>query len=330
MKKAVFVIISCLILLITGCGQKMQKRTRFMMDTVVTIQAPGGQEVLKAIDKAMDRMDEVDKKFAMLDKDSVIYKFNNFGTPITDPEILKIVSRALKVSELSGGKFDITIFPIVKLWGFYGTMHVPSKQEIKLALKDVGYRNLVLRDGKLTKLRKGTAIDIGGIAKLYCIEECANTLKREGVKNALIDGGGDIYAIGSDSGRPWKVGIKDPRGEGVIAAVDVTDMLVISSGDYERFFEKDGIRYHHLMDPFTGYPSRGLISSTIMCPDPAEADGLSSSVFLLGKDKGFAMLKKLGNVEALVVDEKQDVYYTEGLKDVKIVKVNKPVIPRAE
>jgi FAD:protein FMN transferase len=168
-------------------------------------------------------------------------------------------------------------------------------------LKNVGYKYLVIKDGKLTKTKPGVGIDIGGIAKLYVLEEGANVLKNGGIKSALIDAGGDIYAIGRDNGRDWKIGIRNPRGDGVIGAVDVSDMLVISSGDYERYFEKDGVRYHHIMDPFTGYPARGLSGSTIFCSDPALADGLSSTVFILGKDKGFALAKKLLYFEAVVV-----------------------------
>ncbi len=313
-----------LVFALSGCTGQMQKRTRFMMDTIVTIQVPGGREILPAIDKALDRMEEIGKKFSILDKDAILYKFNNENIPVTDPEIIKIIQRGINVSVLSGGKFDITIYPIMKLWGFYDTMKVPADAAIKKALADVGYKNLVIKNGRLTKLRKGTAVDIGGIAKLYSVEECANTLKKEGVKNALIDAGGDIYAIGKNYGRDWKVGIKDPRGNGVIGVLEVSDMLVISSGDYERFFEEGGVRYHHLMDPATGKPARGLISVTVMCQDPVEADGLSSSIFIMGREKGFEMLKKLGNAEAVVVTEGQEVYYTDGLAGVvSVVKQGK-------
>jgi FAD:protein FMN transferase len=319
------VMIIMILLLAASCGffaPKLQKQTRFLMDTYVTIQAPGGKEVLPVINKALDRMEEVDKKFSMFDPGSILYKFNNKGTPVTDPEIIKVMRRAVHMSGISGGKFDVTVFPLMKLWGFYGTKHVPSKEQIKETLKVVGYRYLVIKDGKMTKLKKGVGVDIGGIAKLYCIEECAGALKKAGIKSALIDAGGDIYAIGKLNGKPWKIGIRDPRSDGVIAALDVSDMLVVSSGDYERFFIQDGVRYHHIMDPFTGYPARGVSSATILCSDPALADGLSATVFLLGRDRAFELAKKLGYFEAVVVTEDQKIYYSEGLgKVTQVVKV---------
>jgi|ERR1035437_4705795 thiamine biosynthesis lipoprotein len=307
------VVTVCAFLIRKFIRPQVQKQTRFMMDTLVTIQVPGGRSVLPAIEKAMDRMEEVDKKFSILDPGSIIYKFNNEGTPVTDPEIIKVMQRAIRVSELSGGKFDVTVYPLMKLWGFYATKHLPTKEEIRETLKIVGYKYLVIKDGKMTKLKKGVGVDIGGIAKLYVVEEGAKVLKKEGIKSALMDAGGDIYAIGTLYGKPWRVGIRDPRGDGVIGGLDVSDMLVVSSGDYERFFMKDGVRYHHIMDPFTGYPARGLSSSTIFCSDPAMADGLSATVFILGKDKGFALAKKLGYFEAVVVTEDQKIYYSEGL-----------------
>jgi len=303
-------------------AEKIQKRTRFLMDTYVTVQAPGGPELLKLIDAALDRMEEVDKKFSVLDPDSILYKFNNYGTPVTDPEIIKIMQRGIHVSEISEGKFDITVFPLLKLWEFYDTKHVPTKEQIKETLKVVGYKYLVIKNGKMTKLKKGVGVDIGGIAKCYCIEECANVLKKEGVKSFLIDAGGDIYAVGKLNGRPWKIGVRDPRSTGVVASVEATDMVVYSSGDYERYFIQDGVRYHHLMDPFTGYPSRGVIGTTIFCMDPVLADGLSSTVFLLGKDRGLALAKKLGYFEAVVITEDRKIYYSEGLgSSIKRMKV---------
>jgi FAD:protein FMN transferase len=324
--KNVFIIFAAaaVVLLAAACGflgEKLQKKTRFLMDTYVTIQVPGGEKEIAIIDKALDRMAEVDRKFSMNDPGSILYEFNNKGTPVTDPEIIRIMKRAVRVSELSGGKFDVTVYPLMKLWGFYDTMRLPSNGEIKQALKNVGYKYLVIKEGKMTKAKKGVAVDIGGIAKLYALEEGANVLKKAGVKTALIDAGGDIYAIGKYKGKDWKVGIRNPRGDGVIGALDVSDMLVISSGDYERYFEKDGVRYHHLMDPATGYPARGLSSVTILCRDPETADGLSAAVFIMGMKKGFELAKKQGNFEAIAVTEDQKVFYSEGLnKDIKVVK----------
>jgi thiamine biosynthesis lipoprotein len=326
-KKAISVCLlaALAVVLVPACGfmgDKLQKKTRFLMDTYVTIQVPGGVKEIALIDKAMDRMEEIDKKFSMNEPGSILYEFNNKGTAVADPEIIKIMKRAVRVSELSGGKFDVTVYPLMKLWGFYDEKKKPSKQEIREVLKTVGYKFLIIKDGKMTSAKKGVQVDIGGIAKLYAVEEGANVLKKAGIKSALIDAGGDIYAIGKYKGKDWKVGIRNPRGDGVIGALDVSDMVVTSSGDYERYFEQDGVRYHHLMDPATGYPARGLSSVTIMCSDPETADGLSAAVFIMGMEKGFALAKKIGTFEAMAVTEDQKIFYSEGLAgSTKVVKV---------
>jgi thiamine biosynthesis lipoprotein len=293
-------------------NDSIRKQSRFLMDTLVTIQVPGDDRVIPVIDKALDRIAEVNKKFDILNPESILWKFNNIGTPVSDPEIIAVVERALRMSELSGGKFDITVYPLMKLYGFYDTMHLPEPDLIKQALTFVGYKNLVIKDGVMTKSKPGVGIDTGGIAKLYGIEEAVKILKKNGITSALIDLGGDVYAMGSKNGQPWKVGVRNPRSNDLIDTVEVTDKFVITSGDYERFFEKDGVRYHHLMDPATGYPARGLISVTIVCPDSSLVDGLSSSIFIMGREKGFELAKKLGSVEVMAITENQEIFYTQG------------------
>lgn len=313
------------IMAISACvlfGESTHKRTRFLMDTYVTIQARGGKEVVQVIDRAMDRMGDIDRRFSIKDPEGEIYRFNYLGIPVTDPEIIKIIKRAVRVSEMSGGKFDVTVYPLMKIWGFYGEKRVPTKREIREALKKVGYKYLVIKDGLLVKTNKDTAIDIGGIAKLFALEEGSKILKESGIKSAIIDVGGDIYATENNADRTWTIGIRNPRGDDLIGSVDVSDMLVVSSGDYERYFERDGVRYHHLMDPLTGYPARGLSSVTVLCEDPETAAGLSAAVFVMGMEKGFELAKRLGTFEVIAVTEDQKVFCSEGIrKDAGVLKV---------
>ncbi|MDD5686537.1 MAG: FAD:protein FMN transferase [Elusimicrobia bacterium] len=301
--------------------EKIQKQTRFLMDTYCAIQVPGNTEVLKIIDKALDRIEEIDRKFNALNPKSPIYEFNNNDVPISDPEIVGLIKICQQVSEQSNGSFDITVYPLVKLWGFYDKdMHVPAAKDIAECLKKIGYKNLLIKDGKLIKIKKYIKIDLGAIAKGYAVEEALKVLKNAGVKSALIDAGGDIYAIGKLKDKPWKVGVRNPRGEGVMGILEVSELSMATSGDYERFFEKDGVRYHHILDPKTGYPARGLMSVTVISPNPTLADAWSTALFVIG-EKGMDIVEKTSIAEAIMVTTENKILYSSGLKEnLKIIK----------
>ena len=304
----------------------VEKETRFMMDTYVTIYAVGPKAITsKAIGLALDRMQEIDTKFNHLNPKSPIYAFNNSGVPITDPEILNLVQVALEFSKKSDGAFDITVAPLVELWGFYGkTYYVPGEQEIKDCLAKVGYQHLILNNGKLEKDVSGTKIDLGGIAKGYALTEAVKILKAQGVTSALIDAGGDVYALGKKGKKMWKVGIKDPRQEGILGYVEVEDLSVLGSGDYERFFIQDGRRYHHIFNPETGYPTEGVASVTLIYPDPIVAQPWTKIPFVWGAKKGLEMLEKIPGMEAIIVTTSGEIIYSSGLKHLlKVVSENK-------
>ena len=303
------------LIVLSGCGRKqeMQKQTRFLMDTVVTIQIPGGAERLAVIQKALDRMEEVGHKFNVLDSSNQLYAFNHRNEPVTDPEIVALVKTALDIARQTDGAFDVTVYPLVELWGFFGkNPSLPADRDIRALLPHVGWRKLLVRDGRITKTDPAVSIDLGGIAKGYAVGEAVKTIRAAGVQSALIDAGGDIYAIGTLSGQPWKIGIRDPRGDGVIGSLDVTDLTVVTSGDYERYFETNGVRYHHILDPKTGYPVRGLRSATVITTDAALGDGLSTALFVLGKERGLAFLEKSGLAQGLIVDSTGAVTTTQG------------------
>ena len=296
----------------------VEKETRFMMDTYVTIYAVGPKEITsKAIGLALDRMQEIDVKFNSLNPKSQIYAFNENGKSITDPEILELVALALQVSRDTGGAFDITVAPLVELWGFYSKeYYLPKEQEIKDCLTKVGYEHLVLKNGRLDRDLPGVKIDLGGIAKGYALSEAVKVLKAQGVTSALIDDGGDVYALGKKGRKLWKVGIKDPRGEGVLGYVEVEDLAVMGSGDYERFFIKDGKRYHHIFNPKTGYPTEGVMSVTLISADPQFAQILAKAPFVLGLDKGMKMIEKIPGMEAVVITASGERVYSSGLKHI--------------
>lgn len=293
----------------------VEKQTRFMMDTFVTLYAVGPESVAAAAVKAaFERMQEVSERFNHLDPKGPIYAFNIAGTPITDPEIVYVAQTALDIAEKSGGAFDITIEPLIDLWGFYGdNPALPPEPAIKECLKKTGYRRLHVENGILSKDDPSIRIDLGGIAKGYAVNEAKNVLLSKGVASALIDAGGDVFALGRRGKELWKIGIRSPRGDEILGFMDVADMAVMGSGDYERYFMKDGTRYHHIMDPVTGYPAKGLMGTTLLLADPMLADAWNTAIFVLGPDKGRALVETIPGMEAVMVTEKGDILVTSGL-----------------
>jgi len=208
------------------------------MDTYVTITAAApAARADKAIDLAFDRLEDINRKFNHLDSTSPVFAFNGGKEPLTDSEIVEVVRGAQAVSELSAGTFDITVEPLVRLWGFYGgKMAVPSQAAIDSCLKLVGYRKLSVEGGRVTKLDPRVTIDLGGITKGYALKEAARVLRANGVDSAIIDAGGDVYAIGRKGNENWKVGVRNPRGDGILGVAAVSNLAVVTSGDYERYF----------------------------------------------------------------------------------------------
>ena len=297
-------------------GSQVQKQTRFVMDTYCTIQIPGKKEVIPFIEEGFQRVEEIDKKFNVLNQESPLFNFNQKNETIVDKEICDLVSIALQISKDSDGSFDITVYPLLKLWGFYsGNYTVPEKEKIDELLTMVGYGNVVTRDDTLLKTDDNVALDLGGIAKGYALKETVKELKKAGVSSALVDLGGDLYALGTHNGKPWKVGIRSPRGEGVIGILEVSDICVVTSGDYERFFEKDGIKYHHIINPKTGYPARDMASVTVICKDAVKADAWATALFVMEPDKVLNTVEETPYLEAVVVTSKGKVLFSSGLKD---------------
>ena len=292
---------------------RLIKRTRFMMDTLCTIQAPNQHGRLRteaAIERAFDRMAEVDRKFNGLNPQSPVYKFNHDRLPVADREIYSLVRTAAELSAETGGAFDITAYPLVDLWGFYTTSSssqtVPSPEKLRVARSRVGWRRLKLEGGLVTPADGEVMMDLGGIAKGYALGEGVKALKAGGLTAGLILAGGQVQTFGSAApGVPWKVGLRNPRKEGYIAGLPFDSELGIStSGDYERFFEANGVRYHHVLDPKTGYPARGVMSVSVITPDPVRADALSTALFVMGPESALAFARRRGGLDVIVVDAK--------------------------
>jgi thiamine biosynthesis lipoprotein len=239
-----------------------------------------------------------------------------------DIELLRLLRAARQVSEWTGGKFDVTFGVLSGLWKFDyqnqdGT--VPDRDEVRRRLKLISYRDLVIdeRAGTAFLRRDGMVVNLGGIGKGYAVDRARDMLRQRGFQDFLIQFGGDLYAAGRPGGHGWKLGIQDPRGpeNRIFALMEVSDSTFSTSGDYARFFIRNGHRYHHIIDPETGEPAAGCRSVTILAQSATLADGLSTGVFILGPEKGMALIEQLPGVEGIIVSSTNAVLVSSGLKD---------------
>ncbi|HWP13348.1 MAG TPA: FAD:protein FMN transferase [Ramlibacter sp.] len=234
-----------------------------------------------------------------------------------EPELMQVLAMARDVSQRSSGAFDVTIGSVGR-WHF-DAQHpqMPPPGYIAAHLTDVGWRNLVLdgRAGTAYLTKRGMRIDLGGIAKLYILEAGLNTMRQHGIANALINGGGDVVAMSDASMRPWRVGIRDPRRpDALLAALDVREGFVASSGDYERFFVRGGRRYHHVLDPKTGYPTRGAHGVTLIGSDLASVNGLGAAAMVLDPPAARELVRGTRGVEALIAGSDGGLWMTGGMR----------------
>jgi len=235
-------------------------------------------------------------------------------------DTLAVLRDARQVSDWSGGKFDVTFGALSDLWRFDHDQdnRIPDMAEVRRRLPLIDYRALRIDDppGTAFLTRAGMRAHLGGIGKGYAIDRGIAILRGRGIHDFMIQAGGDMFVSGKKDGRPWRLGIQDPRGPGgsTFAAIDLTDSTFSTSGDYERSFVKDGVRYHHIIDPSTGEPARGCRSVTIITSRAVVADGLSTAVFLMGPQAGLALVERLGNVDAVIVTSANEVLITPRLK----------------
>ncbi len=231
-------------------------------------------------------------------------------------ELFDIVQRSLEMSVLSHGAFDITFDSVGRLYDFRADIH-PDATAIRENLPDINYRHVVLDPARSTIRfsKEGTRINLGGIGKGYSCDKVADLLRKAGVTNGRVNAGGDTRLIGDRRGKPWVVGIRDPDVEDRwITRLALNNEAISTAGDYERYFDEDGVRYHHIIDPKTGDSARGMRSVTVIGPDATMTDGLDNSVFILGVKDGLALIDAMPGYEAVLVDARGDVHFSTGLR----------------
>lgn len=316
------------LLLFYACAPKAEgevSRTDFVLGTVCTVRLLEGGST-KTTDEVFARLTQIENRMSANKDGTEIAAVNSGagGAPVkVSEDTFYVISQALRYAELSGGAFDPTIGPFVKLWNIGDdSARIPSKAEIAAALPLVGYRNVELNQSARTvRLAKaGMRLDLGAIAKGYAADEVAAILEKHGVKAAVVDLGGNVLVYGKKKdASPWRVGIQDPkteRGE-YLGLVTGGAMTVVTSGIYERFFIQDGVRYHHILSTSTGYPiNNGLVSVSIMTGRSIDADALSTSVFALGLDAGRKLVESLPGVYAIFVDTQDKVHMSAGAEKI--------------
>lgn len=319
------VLTAALALSLTACGggeqQEMgETRTVYTMDTVMNLTAYG-ENASAALDAAEETLRALDAKLDRHDETSTVSALNRDGT-VEDAELAQLTDIAQTIGALSGGAFDPTVAPVMDAWDFTGDApHVPSDEELSALLAHVGLEKLSV-DGNTIALSDGAQLDLGGIAKGYAADLLRAQLEKEGVTSATLDLGGDVFVMGRKTdGSDWRIAVKDPADtESYLGIVSAADKFIVTSGVYERYFEENGVRYHHILDPKTGCPAEsGLVSVTVLCENGAWADALSTACFVLGPDGALALRDDLADqgtdFELILVTDDGRVLYTDGLAD---------------
>lgn len=292
-----------------------------VMGTSFQIEAIGKDvaELDRVLGLAFDELRRVEDVFTVW-RDSPVTRLNARAgegpTPVTH-EIAELVSIALECGRVTGGAFDISYFPLRPLWDYKAARpSLPSADAIERALAHVDYRRVrVDLERDTVELPAGFGLDFGGIAKGYAVDRAMDVLLANGVANGLIQAGGDTKALGRKFGEPWRIAIKNPRRPGsAFAVLPVVNQCVQTSGDYERFVEIDGKRYHHILDPRTGRPSTGCMSATVIGPEATFADGIATALCVLEPEAGMRIVEDLARVEAILVGMDGKVHLSSGLK----------------
>ena len=311
---------------VDSVSAKLVERVRVAMGSELRLTAWTADEPLavSAFDEVFFEFDRLDDLLTVWRDDSDVQRLNAAAGdhPVAvGPEVREILGLAREASELTGGTFDATFGALSDLWKFDHDQdnRIPDPAEIRQRLPLIDYRKVHVDDraGTAYIARKGMRVHLGGIGKGYAVDRSVDIFRKRGLNDFLIQAGGDLYASGRHGARPWRLGIRDPRGpaDKSFAAIDLSNGTFSTSGDYERYFLKDGRRYHHILDPGTGEPARGCRSVTLVTDRAVFADALAKGVFILGPAKGMALIERLPNVEGVIVSSRNEVLVSSGLKD---------------
>ena len=317
-------------LLLTGCAEQQtaepvaaadenaepNSRTVFAMDTVMELSAYGADDAL--MEAAEQEILGLESRLSVTDAGSEIYALDHNGLAELSPDTTELMQTALEMCERTDGALDVSIYPVLRAWGFTtGSYQIPTQEEIENLLTQVDYRKVTLENGTAS-IAQGMEVDLGSVAKGYTGDQVSQLLREGGVTSALLNLGGNVQLVGGKpDGSDWRVAVQDPESDGYLGVLSLRDKAAITSGGYERYFVgDDGEVYWHIIDPATGAPARsGLISVTVIGDRGVVCDALSTALFVMGLDKAAEYWRRYGDFEAVFVAEGGSVAITSGLQD---------------
>jgi len=294
------------VLLFIYCASKEFNYSRFIVGSSCEIKfycsdETTARQITHEIDSELVRLDSLLNRFS---EKSLVTELNRLSRMRAPQDIIDLFSLSDSLSQLTGGLFDISVAPLLELWGFYSReFRIPDSTEIYETRNLVDYTKIQIKTDSII-IPKGMHVDLGGIAQGYAADRVKKVLDKYRIESAIINIGGEIVAIGQSSkGRPWRVGIKNPRGQGIIETVELRDYSLSTSGDYEKFFVIDNTRYPHIINPKTGFPALDFVSVTIFAENASIADAMATAVAIMGPDKGIKFLDSLG-IHGIIYYEK--------------------------
>jgi FAD:protein FMN transferase len=315
-----FRLLLALVLLPTAARAEWISRSEAIMGTSCSVELWSEDRAKgeAAISSVFDDMRRIDRLMSTWKEDTEISRVNREAArhPVQiSPELFGLLQESVRYSELTHGAFDITYASVGYLYDFKRGVH-PDQKAIDAALPGINWRHMVLDEKKRTVFfsRPGMRIDLGGIAKGHSVDRGIEILKKQGITRAMVNAGGDTRILGDRFGKPWVVGVRDPDHAGkVFLRLPLTDASFSTSGDYERYFDEDGKRFHHIIDPKTGDSARKCRSVTVIADTATRTDALTKSVFIMGPEEGIRFIDTLGGVDAVAVGPDGKVFYSKGL-----------------
>lgn len=327
--KKILCILTAVLVMLSCCGcssEKTMSRTLFVFDTVLTLTLYGGDET--SLETAADEIEktvrEIHNCASAHDPKNQLYMLNvsAYGNDVKISDTLfEIIEQGLYYCELTDGAFDITLGKIIGEWAIGSpSAKIPDSSFIEKYSGFEGWKHVVLNhENKTVRFEdERIRLDLGGVAKGYAAEKAKEILGKHSITKAMLDFGGNIVAVGrKNAGKTWTVGVKNPSGNDMAAAVGCENTAIVTSGNYERYSEIDGARYHHILDPFTGCPSdSGVASATVIYGNSAAADCLSTAVFVLGAEKGMALIESIDGAEAVFIDANGNITLSSGAEKI--------------
>ena len=287
----------------------------------ITISHPDEKKAQKAIKKAFDEIQRIEFLASKYISKSEIAKINQSSAENAfriNIEVYELLRKSIHYSQISNGAFDITIGAIQDIWDFDNENHaIPFSETLLRSLPLVDYKNIVLEKNYYVRLKKnGIKLDLGAVAKGYAVDRGIEIIRNEDINNAILNGGGDLKCIGEkSSGSPWKIGVRHPRQpSSIIASLECKNISMATSGDYQKFFIKDGVRYHHLLNPENGMPAQGMQSVTILSKDAVMADAMATAVFVMGAEQGVKFIESQDRLEGILITADEKKIISNGLK----------------